>query len=71
MLDDTRVPDAGEGEFVRFSETGAWAAGAFRCADCGYGVTVHVQLPRCPMCGGMSWEAEPVTPRSPIVRQLL
>jgi rubredoxin len=35
---------------------GAPAKGEFHCSDCGYGVTVHTKLPRCPMCGGGAWE---------------
>lgn len=36
---------------------GASAKGEFRCTGCGYGVTVHSKLPRCPMCGADdSWE---------------
>jgi rubredoxin len=35
---------------------GAAARGEFRCTDCGYGVTVYRELPRCPMCGGDCWE---------------
>jgi hypothetical protein len=33
--------------------------GDFRCADCGYGVSVVRALPRCPMCGGTNWEPAP------------
>jgi hypothetical protein len=32
------------------------AFGEFRCRGCGYGVSVHRELPRCPMCGGIAWE---------------
>ncbi len=33
------------------------AKGEYRCAGCGYGVTVYRRLPRCPMCGADdSWE---------------
>ena len=32
------------------------AVGEFRCRGCGYGVIVQRTLPRCPMCGGSSWE---------------
>ena len=72
MLDDGRAGDAGDPDGdVRFSPAGARAVGAFRCADCGYGVTVHRQLPRCPMCGGTTWEASPTSAGSPAERQLL
>jgi hypothetical protein len=40
--------------------TGEQASGQFRCSTCSYGVTVYVQLPRCPMCAGEQWlEAGP------------
>jgi hypothetical protein len=35
---------------------GAAGKGEFRCAGCGYGITVYRKLPRCPMCGTESWE---------------
>jgi len=47
---------AAQDEYVRFWSTGARAKGEFHCSDCGYGVTVHNKLPRCPMCGGGAWE---------------
>jgi hypothetical protein len=31
--------------------------GEFRCADCGYGVTICRDLPPCPMCGCESWRS--------------
>jgi rubrerythrin len=43
-------------DYVRFWSMGSPAKGEFHCSDCGYGVTVHNKLPRCPMCGGSSWE---------------
>lgn len=51
-----------------FFVTGDRARGEFRCAGCGYGVTVRTTLPVCPMCRGLDWE-EPATrssPRSPV-----
>jgi rubrerythrin len=57
MLDEARRLDPREGEYVEFKAAGAPAAGAFHCSGCGYGVSVHVTLPRCPMCGGETWEA--------------
>ena len=30
--------------------------GEFRCAGCGYGISISRELPRCPMCGTESWE---------------
>ena len=35
---------------------GMRAKGEYRCAGCGYGVTIFRELPRCPMCGSDSWE---------------
>jgi hypothetical protein len=43
-------------DFAPAHVAGAPAAGEFHCAGCGYGVTVVHELPRCPMCGGESWE---------------
>jgi len=43
---------------------GSRAKGEFRCAGCGYGVTVHKVLPDCPMCRGTSWERVPWRPFS-------
>jgi rubrerythrin len=59
MLDEARKLDSTGGDFVEFVRTGALAAGAFRCSGCGYGVTVQATLPRCPMCGGTTWERAP------------
>ena len=51
------------------AETSSWIAGSrakgeFRCAGCGYGVTVHKVLPDCPMCRGTTWERVPWRPFS-------
>ena len=43
-------------DFVEFFATGERAKGEYHCSECGYGVTVYTALPRCPMCGGGSWE---------------
>ena len=48
------------GEWV----TGMRAKGEFRCAECGYGVTVYRSLPSCPMCHGSQWERVPWRPYS-------
>jgi rubrerythrin len=42
---------------VAFRAAGDQALGEYRCAECGYGVTIRSTLPFCPMCGGGSWEA--------------
>ena len=36
--------------------TGVKIEGEFRCAGCGYGISIYSKLPRCPMCGTESWE---------------
>jgi rubrerythrin len=43
-------------DYVPFTAAGEQGVGEFRCAECGYGVTVWATLPRCPMCTGESWE---------------
>jgi hypothetical protein len=43
-------------DYVPFTAAGEEASGEYRCAECGYGVTVWAKLPRCPMCSGSSWE---------------
>ncbi len=51
-------------DFVRFWKAGEPAKGEFHCSECGYGVTVHSSLPRCPMCSGGSWEQSSWSPLS-------
>lgn len=29
----------------------------YRCTDCGYGASCRRKPERCPMCGGLGWEA--------------
>jgi hypothetical protein len=48
--------------FVQFVSTGDRAKGEYHCSDCGYGVTVSTVLPRCPMCGGATWEQSTWSP---------
>ena len=43
-------------DYVAIMATGEQAAGEYHCSECGYGVSVQNVLPRCPMCGGTSWE---------------
>jgi rubredoxin len=59
VLEESRTVVADDGDFVEFAVTGSPARGAFHCSGCGYGVTVQAALPRCPMCGGTTWEPEP------------
>jgi rubrerythrin len=60
------APDASSqlrhGDYIHFVSTGARVKGEFHCAECGYGVTVYRQLPRCPMCGGEQWEQSDWSP---------
>ena len=50
-------PGAADGDEVIFSAAGDHAKGEFRCAECGYGITVYRELPTCPMCACETWEA--------------
>jgi len=38
---------------------GVRVAGEFRCAGCGYGISISGELPRCPMCATEEWEELP------------
>lgn len=51
-------------DFVLLLSMGERAKGEFHCSECGYGVTVHSELPRCPMCGGAAWEQSTWSPFS-------
>ena len=62
MLDDVVTKAEENGDFVEFQAAGTAARGAFHCSGCGYGVTVQVALPRCPMCGGTTWEPAAARP---------
>jgi hypothetical protein len=48
---------AADGDEVLFSAAGDHVKGEFRCAECGYGITVCRELPTCPMCTCEVWEA--------------
>jgi hypothetical protein len=55
------MPDVGldasvDDQYVALFAAGTPATGEFHCSECGYGVAIHAELPRCPMCGGGSWE---------------
>jgi rubrerythrin len=50
------------GDYVDFVSAGTQAAGAYHCAECGYGITVHDELPKCPMCAGTMWELHDWSP---------
>lgn len=61
MLDNS-VSEGSFGDEVEFHATGQLAKGEFHCAECGYGVTVFRELPRCPMCGCETWEQSTWSP---------
>ena len=70
-MQDVRVSRAvAPDEYVPFFATGEHAKGEFHCSDCGYGVTVHRELPRCPMCGGDAWEQTAWSPFLHVHQQL-
>jgi len=48
--------------YVAVQAAGDRAVGAFRCSECGYGVTVLETLPSCPMCRGTAWERSAWSP---------
>jgi rubrerythrin len=56
MPDETQRSADHALEFIEFFAIGADARGTYACAECGYGITLYTALPRCPMCGGGSWE---------------
>ena len=56
MLDGAAQGRSTDGDFVEFAVAGAAAEGEYHCSSCGYGVSIHAFLPRCPMCAGETWE---------------
>jgi hypothetical protein len=48
---------AADGDEVVFATAGDHVKGEYRCAECGYGITVCRDLPKCPMCSCDVWEA--------------
>lgn len=62
MLEEAHRRDVGEEGYIEFLRAGTDAAGEFRCAGCGYGVTVQAALPLCPMCAGTTWESAAWSP---------
>ena len=55
-IDSDRVREVAEEGIPVFVAAGTATDGEFYCAECGYGVAVRRELPRCPMCGGETWE---------------
>ena len=71
MLDSS--PDTThDDDYVPFVAAGSRATGQYRCAECGYGITIHAELPVCPMCSGTTWEETAWSPlsNSPAFRRL-
>ena len=57
MLEGTDDPENARGAAgLVLLAAGDPGTGQYRCADCGYGITIHAELPECPMCGGAAWE---------------
>jgi rubrerythrin len=52
-----RVTELAEEGLPVFLTAGTETEGEYYCAACGYGVAVRRALPRCPMCGGETWES--------------
>jgi hypothetical protein len=48
---------AAGGDEIQLSAAGDHVKGEFRCADCGYAITVCRELLPCAMCGCESWQA--------------
>jgi rubrerythrin len=69
MVEDVHTAEVAEdADYVQFFGSGEAAKGEYHCSECNYGVTVHRELPVCPMCGGESWEQ---TAWSPFGRSVL
>jgi rubrerythrin len=62
MLDQPRTAHTAAGDYVDFVVAGTRAVGAYHCSGCGYGITVHAELPSCPMCAGTTWELHDWSP---------
>ena len=63
MSEQAFGPETGPGDgFVEFVTAGVRVKGEYSCTSCGYGVVVCRVLPRCPMCGGTTWEASSWSP---------
>lgn len=61
MLENSSSDRSPDGNVV-FYAAGQHAKGEFHCAECGYGVTIFRELPRCPMCGCETWEQSTWSP---------
>jgi hypothetical protein len=56
VIEDVRPHVDDFGDFVELVSAGADGEGAYRCAECRYGICIRGELPSCPMCGGTVWE---------------
>ena len=63
MMEQVRELPAVE-EYVHFVPAGSNVKGEYHCSECGYGVAIYRTLPRCPMCGGSTWEESTWSPFS-------
>ena len=70
-MQDVGRPGAAADEYVHCIPTGTAVKGEYHCSECGYGVTVHRELPRCPMCQGESWEQSAWSPFTREARTIL
>lgn len=70
MIEQDRVADEATGDYIEFRTAGERAKGAFRCVECGYGVAIALELPRCPMCSGEQWETAEWSPFARARREL-
>jgi hypothetical protein len=62
VYERSHAPDRASGDYVEFIAAGQQVKGEYHCAECGYGVIVFKELPRCPMCGNASWEQSAWSP---------
>ena len=69
MVEEIHAPEGvDDADFVQFFASGESGKGEYHCSECRYGVTVHRELPVCPMCGGESWEQTAWSPLLHAVR---
>jgi hypothetical protein len=56
LIEDVRTEGDALADFVELPSAGDHGDGAYRCAECRYGICVRGELPSCPMCAGRVWE---------------
>jgi len=59
---ETREHNPLRDDLAALYAAGMRGAGQYRCVSCGYGITVHADLPACAMCAGTSWEQSAWSP---------